>query len=59
MNIVKAVLWLFVALCAAVLAICAAADPGSVSDSLEHMVFHMAYVGMLVVLADMTIRYKD
>lgn len=59
MSIAKAVLWFFIALCVAVMGICAYADPGSMADSLEHFAFVMAYVGLLVVLADLTIRYKE
>lgn len=59
MSIAKVVLWLFIALCAAVLAICAYVDPWSMADSIEHFALVMAYVGLLVVMADLTIRYKE
>lgn len=59
MNNVKIVLWAFIALCAAVFAICVYSEPDRAADSIEHFVFHAAYIGLIVILADLTIRYKE
>lgn len=55
----KYLLVLIVALCAAVLAICAYVDPNYFVDSIDHSARTVVDVCLVVVLAYAAITYKD